>query len=101
MKLLTANLLDCGSVVWFSSKGWVRDAKCAVRLKDEDADAALKDAQTRTTTLIGAYLIPLSSEDAPVQREGVREFVRANGPTIGPTQFEISQGLGRDPLFKV
>ena len=100
MKLLTANRLTDGLTLWFSTEGWTEDAAQAARLDDDAAETLLTEWKVRETEVVGAYLIPLSAADAPVQREHVREFVRANGPTIGQTADEIARLHGRADIFQ-
>ncbi len=100
MKLLTANRLTDGLTLWFSNDQWVEDAALASRIDDAQADLLLLEWKARETEVVGAYLIPLSDKDAPVQREHVREFVRANGPTIGQTADEIARLHGRADIFQ-
>ena len=100
MKLLTANRLTDGATLWHGETGWVEDGARAVHLDDAAADALLAEWQKRETEVIAAYLIPLTDKGAPVQREHVREFVRANGPTIGPTADALSLAFGRADIFE-
>ncbi|MDI7775633.1 DUF2849 domain-containing protein [Asticcacaulis sp. EMRT-3] len=99
MKLLTANRLWDGTTLWYGADGWVEDGALAVSLEDERADALLKDWLARETEVVGPYLIPLTPEDVPVQREHVREFVRANGPTTGPLTDGIARAYQRADIF--
>ena len=100
MKLLTANRLTDGITLWFSQDGWVEDGALAVQLDDDSADALLLEWKGRETVVVAPYLIPLNPNGTPVQREHVREFVRANGPTIGQTADAISQAHGRADIFE-
>lgn len=100
MKLLTANRLTDGLTLWYSEAGWVEDAAKAARLSDDDGDALLIEWKLRETEVVAPYLIPLTDAGTPVQREHVREFVRANGPTIGQTAEAISQAHGRADIFE-
>ena len=68
-------------------------------LWDEQAEAALAEWQKRETEVVAPYLIPLTDAGNPVQREHVREFVRANGPTIGQTADALSKAFDRPDLF--
>ncbi len=99
MKLLTANRLTDGLTIWFSETGWVEDAAHAAQLSDEQADAALAEWKARETEVVAPYVIPLTDTGNPVQREHVREFVRANGPTIGQTADALSSAFKRPTLF--
>ncbi len=100
MKLLTANRLSDGLTLWYSLRHWTEDAAHATRLSDEEADALLAEWKARETEVVAPYLIPLTEAGAPVQREHVREFVRANGPTIGQTADALSQAHGRPDIFR-
>ena len=100
MKLLTANRLGDGVVVWYSKAGWVEDGASASRLEDDAAEALQKEWAARETELVGVYSIPLTPDGQPVQREHVREFVRANGPTIGQTAFDTAKSFHRSEIFE-
>lgn len=100
MKLLTANRLTDGLTLWYGQDGWVEDGARAVRLADDDADALLIEWRLRETEVVAPYLIPLTEAGNPVQREHVREFVRANGPTIGQTADALSKAHNRADIFE-
>ena len=72
----------------------------AGRLDDAEAEALQKAWAARETEVVAAYLIPLTEEGVPVQREHVREYIRANGPTIGETAFDISRSFHRAEIFE-
>jgi len=99
MKLLTANRLTDGLTIWYTPQGWVEDAARAARLDDEAAEALRTEWVKRETEVVAPYLIPLTDTGAPVQREHVREFVRANGPTIGATADALSRQFQRADIF--
>ena len=100
MKLLTANRLTDGLTLWWSPSGWVEDGAHAAKLSDDDADALLLEWKLRETQVVAPYLIPLTDKGTPVQREHVREFVRANGPTIGQTADALSTAHNRADIFE-
>ena len=100
MKLLTANRLSDGVTLWYTDAGWVEDAASAARLDDETADALQKEWLARETEVVAPYVIPLTPSGDPVQREHVREYIRANGPTIGQTAFDISRSFQRPEIFE-
>ncbi len=100
MKLLTANRLSDGITLWWASNTWAEDGAKAVRIDDEAAEALLAEWRTRETEVVAPYLIPLSDKGMPVQREHVREFIRANGPSIGPTADALSQAFRRADIFE-
>ncbi|OYW83075.1 MAG: hypothetical protein B7Z26_01565 [Asticcacaulis sp. 32-58-5] len=100
MKLLTANRLTDGLVLWYADGQWVEDAAVATRLEDDAAEALKAEWLARETEVVAPYLIPLTEAGDPVQREHVREFVRANGPTIGQTTFDTAKQFNRDEVFQ-
>ncbi len=100
MKLLTANRLSDGVVLWYGQSGWVEDGALAVRFDDDAADALHKEWAARETEVVAPYVIPLTPAGEPVQREHVREYVRANGPTIGQTAFDTSKSFQRPEIFE-
>ena len=100
MKLLTANRLSDGVVLWYAKDGWVEDGALAARFDDAEAETLQKQWAARETEVVAPYLIPLTADGQPVQREHVREFVRANGPTIGPTAFDTSKAFHRAEIFE-
>jgi hypothetical protein len=100
MKLLTTNRLRDGVTLWYGEAGWVEDAAQAKRLDDAEAEALQKHWAARETEVVAPYLVPLTPTGAPVQREHVREFVRANGPTTGPTTNDIARAHNRASLFQ-
>jgi len=103
MKLLTANRLTDGLVLWYvhgdALSGWSEDAAQAARLDDEAAAALLETWKVRETEVVGAYLVPLADENTLVKREYVREHVRANGPTAGQTAFDTARQHQRGEVF--
>lgn len=103
MKLLTANRLTDGLVLWYAEDGqperWTEDAALAARLEDEAAAALLETWKVRETEMIGVYLVPLQDADTLVKREYVREHVRANGPTIGQTALDTAKINNRTNVF--
>ena len=100
MKLLTANRLTDGLTLWWSEAGWVEDGADASPLDDAEGEALHAEWLKRETEVVAPYLIPLTDRNTPVQREHVREFVRANGPTTGPTRDALSQAFKRADIFE-
>jgi hypothetical protein len=83
VKILTANRLQDGAVVWLALAGrWSTDFEDAVRLDPELAAAALAGAEAQPGRFVAPYLI--EAEGAGVERrEQLRESIRAGGPTVG------------------
>ena len=100
MKLLTANRLSDGVTIWYAAEGWVEDAAHAARRDDAAAEALQKEWAQRETEVVAPYLVPLRDNGSPVQREHVREFVRANGPTTGPTRDALARAFARQDVFE-
>jgi hypothetical protein len=83
MKILTANRLTDGAVVYLTASGdWSHDLSHALRLTDADAPAALAAAELLPRVLVGPYLID-ADERGPAGRERLKETIRAAGPTVG------------------
>ncbi len=84
MKILTANRLADGAVVWRAADGaWSPLFEAAVRFSDEDAAEALAEAIARPTLLVGPYLIDADEAGGVIPRERLRETIRAGGPSVG------------------
>jgi hypothetical protein len=83
VKILTANRLADGAVVWLTALGdWSRSFAEAVSLDSDAADAALIAALAQPRLLVGPYLVEVEAA-AVDRRERLREFIRADGPTVG------------------
>lgn len=82
-KILTANRLDDGLVVYLGKGGWTANIDVARRAHDDDTAAALdyqgKQAAARNE-VADPYLIDLDDDDGEPLRW--RETIRANGPTV-------------------
>ncbi len=83
MKVLTANRLTDGAVVYLNASGdWTRDIDQALRLEPEAAAAALARAEAQPELLVAPYLFD-ADEAGPIGRERLRETIRRGGPTVG------------------
>ncbi|MNS38038.1 hypothetical protein D3C72_702760 [compost metagenome] len=83
MKLLTANRLDDGRVIYLGEADAVVEAIDAARPLDaEAADAALALAQSRPGVFVNPYLIEVEGR-APAGRDRLKERIRSAGPTVG------------------
>jgi hypothetical protein len=83
MKMLTANRLTDGAVLWLAGRNvWTEDFENAALLDAATADGALAIAQDEPGLLIAPYLVEV--DDAGVdRRERLRESIRAHGPSVG------------------
>jgi hypothetical protein len=87
-KVMTANLLRDGDVVYLTAAGtwslWLHEAAVA---RDEGGAAALearaKQAEGKQI-VVGAYLMTVFESDSGPQPIGTRERIRAKGPTVHP-----------------
>ena len=81
-KVVTANHLLKGDVIYQTATGWTRNLRDAEILTDEaDADLRLIEASQQTSEVVGAYLADVAVEgEAPVPTH-FREDFRATGPS--------------------
>ena len=81
-KIVTANHLLKGDVIYQTATGWTRKLAEAEVLTDEaDADLRLIEATQQTGEIVGAYLAEVQlSGGAPVPSH-FREDFRATGPS--------------------
>ena len=84
-KIVTANRLDDGLVVYLNGAGWserIEDARIAG--DDVAADGLLAEAEGpgQEIRVIGPYLIEVAREDAAPRPVSNREAIRAQGPTV-------------------
>lgn len=84
-KVVTANHLLEGDVVYQTADGWTRELSRAELLTDEaHADLRLIEASQQTDEIVGAYLADVLAEgDAPAPAH-FREAFRATGPSNYP-----------------
>ncbi len=83
MKLLTANRLNDGRVIYLGEADAVVEAIDAARPLDADAaDTALAQAQSRPAIFVNPYLIEVEGR-APTGRDRLKERIRSLGPTVG------------------
>jgi hypothetical protein len=81
-KVVTANALLEGDVVYQTATGWTRSLKEAEVLTDEaDADLRLLDATQQVDQIVGAYLADVSLETGTATPTHFREDFRARGPS--------------------
>ncbi|MEO1363606.1 MAG: DUF2849 domain-containing protein [Pseudomonadota bacterium] len=80
-KVVTANHLLKGDVVYQTATGWTRDLRAAEVLTDE-ADAALRliDASQQVDEIVGAYLADITLDNGTPKPAHFRETFRATGP---------------------
>ncbi|WP_282129002.1 DUF2849 domain-containing protein [Roseobacter litoralis] len=81
-KVVTANHLLKGDVIYQTATGWTRDLAEAEVLTDEaDADLRLIDAAQQHAVVVGAYLADIDPNADTPKPIHFREDFRARGPS--------------------
>ena len=81
-KVVTANALIEGDVIYQTATGWTRDLAEAEVLTDEaDADLRLIEASQQRDKVVGAYLADVAPTSKGPQPTHFRENFRARGPS--------------------
>lgn len=92
MKVITANRLLNGDVVWLGEKGaWVERITLARTFEGKEAVAAglAEGAEAeKNQEVVGVYEMDVTVEDGVIVPVRLRERIRATGPTTHP-------GLGK------
>ncbi|MEM6940615.1 MAG: DUF2849 domain-containing protein [Pseudomonadota bacterium] len=84
-KIVTANALLEGDVVYQTATGWSRDFAAAEVLTElETAQARLAHAQIQAGQIVGAYLADVTLDAADHRPGHFREVFRARGPSNYP-----------------
>ncbi|MEQ8656110.1 MAG: DUF2849 domain-containing protein [Hyphomicrobiales bacterium] len=84
-RILTANALLSGRVVYWNGSAWCRSADEALRAISPDEIAELEArgaAEEMVNMVVGAYLVPLS-QGGTIEPLELRERRRLSGPSIG------------------
>ncbi|WP_299549146.1 DUF2849 domain-containing protein [uncultured Tateyamaria sp.] len=81
-KVVTANHLLAGDVIYQTADGWTRNLSDAEVLTDvADADLRLIEASQQVDEVVGAYLADVAVEDGVPVPTHFRETFRATGPS--------------------
>lgn len=81
-KVVTANHLLAGDVIYQTATGWTRRLEQAEVLTDEaDADLRMIEASQQTDTVVGVYLADVVLVDGVPAPAHFRETFRATGPS--------------------
>lgn len=81
-KVVTANALIEGDVIYQTATGWTRNLSQAEVLTDEaDADLRLIDASQQINRVVGAYLADVDARAKRPKPVHFRESFRAKGPS--------------------
>lgn len=83
MKLITANRLSDGRVIYVGRDGDAVAAIADAATFDEDqADAALALAAARPDVFVNPYLVEVRDQ-TPSGRDRLKETIRSTGPSVG------------------
>lgn len=83
MKIVTANALRDGGVVYFRApQNWVRSLSDATPLDEPAFESAMAFAVGDYLHVVGPYAVAISAPGVPDSRVKTRETIRASGPTI-------------------
>ena len=83
MKLITANRLSDGRVIYVSANDEAVEAIADAATFDEDwADTALALAAARPDVFVNPYLVEVTGH-TPSGRDRLKETIRSAGPTVG------------------
>ncbi|MEO9651686.1 MAG: DUF2849 domain-containing protein [Roseobacter sp.] len=81
-KVVTANHLLKGDVIYQTASGWTRELTEAEVLTDEaDAQLRLIDASQQVSEVVGVYLADVDATDNTPKPTHFREDFRAKGPS--------------------
>ncbi|MEM6309266.1 MAG: DUF2849 domain-containing protein [Pseudomonadota bacterium] len=81
-KVVTANALLEGDVIYQTDSGWTRDLAEAEVLSDEaHADLRLIEASQQTDAVVGVYLADVAVTETGPEPVHFREDFRATGPS--------------------
>ena len=81
-KVITANALLEGDVVYLTGDDWTRDlAKAEVLTDEANADLRLIDAAAQSDLVVGVYLADVEVKDGIPRPTHFREAFRATGPS--------------------
>ncbi len=81
-KVVTANDLLKGDVIYQTANGWTRDLANAEILTDEaHADLRLIEGSQQIADVVGVYLMDIALDGTAPQTTHFREAFRAKGPS--------------------
>jgi sulfite reductase (NADPH) hemoprotein beta-component len=93
MKILTANSLTTGEVVFWNAGRWSVRFSDGERFDGDDAaNAALAQAEAQPTVAVAAYLIDVEDNDGHWVPTAFRERLRALGPSNTPQHGKQADG---------
>ena len=85
LKVISANRLDSGAVVWLGADGgWQHRIGAAALFTTEEADAALQRAQAAASGIVEPYLVDVALVEGVPMPLRPREQIRSRGPSVRP-----------------
>lgn len=88
MKVLTANRLTDGRVIYWGAEGHAVESLAeALWLDGAEAETALAAATARPELFVGPYLVEVNAGE-PSGRDRFKEFIRSTGPTVGHSRSD-------------
>lgn len=82
MKILTANDLRTGAVVWWDGQGWSLHVNDAVDVADHGAEIGAREAAAQR--VVDAQVIDGERTADGVRPAHIKDRIRALGPTVRP-----------------
>src|SRR5258706_11180231 len=89
-KIMTANRLRDGTIVYLGAKGWSEkfaDALIAETPEDEARLNTIAASDVKDRVVVGAYLAQAKKGDGGPQPLSQREHIRATGPSVRPVGY--------------
>lgn len=89
-KIMTANRLRDGRIVYLGKNGWVEnlaDALIAETPEDEARLDTIAQSDVRGRIVVGAYLAQARKGDRGPEPLSERERIRATGPSVRPIGY--------------
>ena len=88
LKIVTANRLREGDVVYLSAEGgwseWISDSAVAQSPEEESQLIEIAERAVGDQLVVGPYPMQVARDDGRIRPLGQREIIRAKGPTIHP-----------------
>ena len=83
LKVISANRLDSGAVVWFGPDGgWEHRIGAAALFSTGEAAAALQRAQAAAVGVVEPYLVDVALAEGVPMPLRPREQIRSRGPSV-------------------
>jgi hypothetical protein len=95
-KIMTANRLRDGMIVYLGPKGWsekITDATIAETPEDEGRLNAIAQSDVKDRVVVGAYLAQVKKTDSGPQPLSERERIRATGPSVRPVGYTDTRNV--------